>query len=303
MAIIVVTGVDGFVGRHVVDAVISAGHVAWGVTRQPIVDPELRSRLGAVATADLREEWPADFFGDAVIHLAGLAAVGPSFTAPQLYIESNSSMVTNLCEALLEAERSDVHIVGISSGAVYDTRQRHVVDESAATSPTSPYVVSKLLVETQLTYYRGRGLHTTVARPFNHIGPGQSAGFLVPDLTRRLLGGSVGDPLTVGSLEARRDYTDVRDVARAYVDLALLPDAAPIYNIASGASHSGREVLDLVCAALGRPVPPTRTDPSLIRPNDPADGVGDATLLRSTGWHPTIGLQQSIEDFLSPFRR
>jgi len=303
MSVIVITGVDGFVGRHVVDAVIAAGHVPWGIARQPIADPELRSRLDAVATADLRKEWPPDFFGDAVIHLAGLAAVGPSFAAPQSYIESNSAMVTHLCEALLDADRSDVHVVGISSGSVYDTRHRHVVDESAATSPTSPYVVSKLLVETQLAYYRGRGLRTTIARPFNHIGPGQSPGFLVPDLTRRLRAGSVGDALTVGNLEARRDYTDVRDVARAYVNLALLPDAAPIYNIASGASHSGREVLELVCAALGRAVPLTRTDPSLVRPNDPADVVGDATLLRSTGWRPTTGLQQSIEDFVTSAAR
>ena len=208
-------------------------------------------------------------------------------------------MVTHLCEALLDAGRLDVHVVGVSSGSVYDTRQRRVVDESAATSPTSPYVVSKLLVETQLAYYRGRGLRTTIARPFNHIGPGQSPGFVVPDLTRRLRADSPGDVLAVGNLEARRDYTDVRDVARAYVDLAFLPDPAPIYNIASGVSRSGREILELVCAALGRSVPLTQTDPALVRPSDPADVVGDATLLRSTGWQPTTPLQVSIEDFVA----
>jgi len=299
MSTIVISGVDGFVGRHVVDAVLDAGHSAWGIAREPISDERLRARLQRVAVADLTAEWPEGFFGDAVVHLAGLAAVGPSFDAPQEYITGNSSMVTHLGEAALRSGRDGLRVIGVSSGSVYAGGSPHPLTETSPTAPTSPYVVSKLLVETQFAYYRTRGLRTTIVRPFNHVGPGQRPGFLIPDLVRRLCGLQEGSALAVGNLDARRDYTDVRDVARAYVDLALLDDSQPLYNVASGRSRSGREILEMVCTALGRPLPPLEVDPAFIRPNDPAEVVGDASLLRATGWEPRTPLERSIEDFVA----
>ena len=163
---------------------------------------------------------------------------------------------------------------------------------------SSPYAVSKVLVENQLAYYRGRGLDTVVARPFNHSGPGQGPGFLIPDLIRRVTDSSSEDVLSVGSLSTRRDYTDVRDVARAYLSLITAPSLShDIYNVASGTTRSGREILAAVSVALGRPVPETRVDPSLVRPNDPASITGDATRLRAeTGWAPDIAFEQMIAD-------
>jgi GDP-4-dehydro-6-deoxy-D-mannose reductase len=137
-----------------------------------------------------------------------------------------------------------------------------------------------------------------VARPFNHIGPHQGPGFLLPDLLRQLRSSPPDRPLRVGNLATRRDYTDVRDVARAYLALATAPELAhDVYNVASGSSHSGLEILEALSAALGRATPPLEVDESLIRATDPPLIVGDAARLRSdTGWSPTVPFATTIAD-------
>ena len=296
---LVITGVDGFVGRHLARIAAEAGWDVFGVSRSTQVDADLSASLSGYASADLRQGWPdAAPTEAAIVHLAGLAAVGASFDRPQDYIDGNSAMVTNMCESLLKA-RDDARIIGVSTGAVYAQR-----DDDPARSErdpiafTSPYVVSKILVENQPAYYARRGLDTVVARPFNHIGPGQGPGFLLPDLLAQLRRIAPSEPLRVGDLTTRRDYTDVRDVARAYLALAAaaeLPD--PVYNIASGVSRSGKELLAALCTATGTPQPRLTVDASRIRATDPAIIVGDATRLRdATGWAPLVPFDQTVTD-------
>jgi len=299
---LIVTGVNGFVGRHVARLAAEAGWSVFGISTADTPPSDLAPYLDGYAGVDLRLRWPDDAPRDAhVIHLAGLAAVGPSFDEPQTYIDSNSAMVTQMCEAYLSEGRSG-RIVGVSTGAVYanaPVRTRHTEDSAAGY--TSPYVVSKLLVENQLHYYRQRGLDTVIARPFNHIGPGQGPGFLVPDLTRRLRSLHAGESLSVGNLDTERDYTDVRDVARAYLLLAATESLHEVvFNVASGTARSGREILEMLCARLGVDVPPISVDPSRIRPNDPPSIAGDATRLRNAvGWLPNLPLDRSIGDFVA----
>jgi GDP-4-dehydro-6-deoxy-D-mannose reductase len=233
--------------------------------------------------------------------LAGLAAVGPSFTQPQRYLSVNSAIMTRMSEALL-AERSAARMVVVSSGSVYAAPEPDAsVSETSPTVPGSPYAVAKLLVESQAGYYARRGLDTVVARPFNHIGPGQGPGFLVPDLTASLRALPQGDTLAVGNLAAARDYTDVRDVARAYLTLAFAPaHRHALYNVATGTAHTGLEVLDAIAHALGRPLPDLAVDPARLRPDDPARIVGDAARLRDEfDWHPTIDYRESISQYVS----
>lgn len=293
---IVVTGADGFVGQHVVAHAIDAGHE---------VDAIHRSAHGAVrpgstvTTGDLTKEWPVTAPPDGIIHLASLAAVGPSFDAPQDYISANTSMLTQMAEALLASGPTSTRIIVVSTGSLYASGIGPC-DESRPLAMTSPYAVSKAAVELQCEYYRSRGLDIVIARPFNHIGPGQSRGFLVPDLVQSLASMEPSQPLVVGNLDTRRDYTDVRDVARAYVDLLEESHVSPLYNIAAGRSVSGREILRSVCAALGRQVPETVIDPARLRPNDPQEIVGDASRLRrELGWAPRIGFDESISDFVA----
>jgi GDP-4-dehydro-6-deoxy-D-mannose reductase len=296
---LVITGAEGFVGRHLAAIAHERGLRVVGITRTPI-DPgdDLNGLLDEQVAADLTEGWP-DVDGDAIVHLAGLAAVGASFEQPQRYIETGSAIVTHMCESLLREPGSVRRVVAVSSGAVYASGSAEApLDESAPTAATSPYVVSKLLVETQFAYYASRGLDVAVARPFNHIGPGQGQGFLVPDLIAKLRALDAGEPLAVGDLGTARDYTDVRDVARAYLQLLLVPRHDQlIYNIASGKARTGRQILDEIANALSIPVPKVVVDESRIRPGDARLIVGDASrLTRETGWMPQVPFAQSIRD-------
>ncbi|MBB3158800.1 GDP-4-dehydro-6-deoxy-D-mannose reductase [Microbacterium proteolyticum] len=296
---LVVTGVGGFVGAHLAREAAAAGWSVFGIGRSDTAPTGLDAVLDGYAGVDLRERWPDTAPRDAaVVHLAGLSAVGPSFTRPQEYLSGNSAMVTVLCEAALRPGGGG-RIVVVSSGAVYDASAGEAdLDESASLGMSSPYAVSKVLVENQVAYYRARGADAVVARPFNHFGPGQGAGFLVPDLARQLADVHDGTPLIVGNLDTRRDYSDVRDVARAYLSLAAAPSLSyDTYNVASGVARSGREVLAAICAALDIDEPPLHVDPSRIRPTDPISIRGDATRLRAeTGWHPAVSFEQSIAD-------
>lgn len=296
---VVVTGVGGFVGAHVARQAAIAGWSVFGIGHRGTFPSDLAGVLDGYARADLRQYWPSTAPRDAdVIHLAGLAAVGPSFSQPQEYIADNSAMTTVVCEAALSADEGR-RVVAVSSGAVYAGARDDVThDESSPVAFSSPYVVSKILVENQIAFYRGRGLDAVVARPFNHFGPGQGPGFLVPDLLRQLQRLPADDTLVVGDLDTRRDYSDVRDVARAYLALLAAPTLAfERYNVASGIARSGREMLAAVCAALGRDVPPVRVDPARLRPADPASIRGDASRLRAeTGWRPTVTFERTIFD-------
>ena len=297
-ASVAISGVDGFVGRHLAQAFVDHGLAVHGLAGRPVPDGDpLRALLASVQTADLREGWPDAVVADYYVHLAGLAAVGPSFTQPDLYISNNTAVTTALGEHALT--HGGGRLLLISSGSVY-APSSEPVSESSPVLVSSPYVVSKLATELQAEYYRGRGLDVVVARPFNHIGPGQREGFLVPDLAHKLAGLRPGDALAAGNLSTRRDYTDVRDVADAYVRLATGSASRPVYNVACGESVSGQRVLELIAEAMGVPTPEVASDAALARPNDNPVVCGDAGALREdTGWAPRYSLEASIEDFVA----
>jgi GDP-4-dehydro-6-deoxy-D-mannose reductase len=286
---VAVSGVNGFVGQHLVRELVSHGHEVLGTSNGP-VEPTIQDALAAYSDQDLTVAWPA-LEVDAVVHLAGLSAVGPSFEDPQSYIHGNSAPVTQLGEHLLRTERP-VRVVVVSTGAVYAPGA--ALGEDSPTQPSSPYAVSKLLVETQCAYYRRRGVDVTVMRPFNHVGPGQQPGFLLPDLIAGLARGS----LTVGNLDTRRDYTDVRDVVRAY-RLSVEADRSDtgLFNVCSARSVSGRSLLRLVVSELGIEEPQVLVDSSRLRPDDPTEIRGDNSLIGEVlGWRPEIDLKTTVRD-------
>ena len=295
---ILVTGADGFVGRHLVRAAADAGHEVDAVVQRPLGDgDDLRDHLTGVQVADLVDSRPL-VETDAVVHLAGLAAVGPSFANPQLYISANSAMFTNVAEAALEQSPS-ARIIAVSSGAVYGGEEG-LIDETRQVHMTSPYTVAKRLVELQAEYYARRELDVIVARPFNHIGPGQRPGFLVPDLAAQLLSAGPGEAIHTGDLTTERDYSDVRDVVAAYLALCTTPTLGNLaFNVSSGVARSGREVLEALCAGLRIDVPESVVDPARVRPNDARSIVGDASRLReATSWAPARSFAESVRDFL-----
>lgn len=297
---LVVTGANGFVGSHVVSIAAQRGLSVWAVGREGTPAPIVAAHADRYVSADLAEGWPIPEAFDAVVHLAGLAAVGPSFAHPQRYIEINSRIMTHLGESVVSRSQ-DPRIVVVSSGAVYAPTLSGTIDEHSPTAPSSPYVVAKLLVEQQARYYATRGLDTVIARPFNHIGPGQSRGFIVPDLTHAVREATPGEAVLVGNLSAQRDYTDVRDVASAYLTLATASTHAhDLYNISTGTSQSGHALLALIGDTLHCPELTVEIDPQRVRPNDPPRIAGDSSRMRNEfGWVPSIPWDDSIREYIT----
>jgi GDP-4-dehydro-6-deoxy-D-mannose reductase len=203
---------------------------------------------------------------------------------------------------VLEAARSvRARVLVVSSAEVYGLQppERMPLAEDTAVRPGNPYAASKAAAEVYAqAWVRAYGLDAVIARPFNHIGPGQDARFAVPSFARQLADIAAGAPpvMRVGNLEAQRDFLDVRDVAAAYVLLLANARAGEVYNISSGRTVAIREVLRQLITIARVPVE-IRDDPDRMRPSDLPILSGDATKLRAaTGWAPAIPLAASLRD-------
>ena len=303
---VLVTGVNGFVGQHVASELANHGIKVLGVGG-PGGNTRLLGKLHEYLVIDLldAEATKAIDFSEVtgVIHLAGLAAVGPSFDEPRRYMESNIGMEINLFEA---AQKQGAHpkFVIISSGSLYNPASPLPITENTEVLPNSPYAVSKLGQEQMARYYVTRGFEVVIARPFNHIGPGQNPGFIVPDLTQQAVAfeNIDLDKITTGNLDARRDYTDVRDIARAYRLLLEKGVGGEIYNICSGKSTSGHELLDKILTIMDVH-PEIAQDPSKMRPSDAPDIYGSHDkITQDTAWAPIIDIETTLKDVISDWR-
>lgn len=302
---IIVTGINGFVGPHLAHELKNRNITVIGVGTD--AQPKNSELLDEYIACDLTDAESVassiDFTDvDAVIHLAGLSNQGKSFAEPQLFITANSAMVVNLFEAATAQDKKPRFVI-VSTGALYNSDQPMPLSEESAITFNSPYAVSKHVTENLSDYYGKRGFESVVVRPFNHTGPGQGPGFLIPDLSRQLLEVGEGGTLRVGNLSTRRDYSDARDIVRAYADIATA-ESVPhnLYNLCSGKSRSGEEILALLAKAFfGREdAVATEVDPSRVRPNDPPEIFGDNSRMQEDyGWTPTIPLEQTINDYVA----
>jgi GDP-4-dehydro-6-deoxy-D-mannose reductase len=307
MAKILVTGINGFVGQHLAHELHDSGHVVIGIGG-PQGSAEQSAYISTYLKLDLTKKEDAekiDFKGvDYVIHLAGLAAVGPSFDSPMLYITTNIGIETNLYETAL-AKKIFPRFLIISSGSLYDPKAGLPLTEESTVLPSSPYAVSKLGQEHMGQYYAQRGFESIIARPFNHIGPGQSPGFIVPDLAKQIIDNEQGksDKVLVGNMDSQRDYTDVRDIARAYRLLLEKGRPGAVYNICSGTSRSGQELLDGLLKQSDKK-PAIEQDPDKMRPVQGADIIygSHQKLSNDTGWEPIISIEKTLSDVMYDWR-
>lgn len=303
-----VTGANGFVGRHLIRELHGRGHKVVALGHGGKIEPELEELVEDYYECDLTDigqvsRLPLEGV-DAVINLAGLANVGASFSDPEKYKRINVEVLTVIGERLLQIG-SKARVVAISTGAVYESDQPlPLTEESQTIAKGSPYALSKLAMEDAAGQLRKKGLSCVVARPFNHAGPGQAPGFLIPDLYKKLTEAEKsGQPVMVGNLKTKRDYTDVRDVVRAYADLASSETLGfGIYNVCSGMSRSGQEILDIFLEKMNLSGKvDIEVDKSLVRPNDPPELYGSHDrLTEETGWEPEIPFEQTIIDFVDP---
>lgn len=293
-----VTGAGGFVGRHLVAHLRASGDDV--TTTDPVTGgPDLLDGPGW--TELLRSVRP-----DACYHLAAQAAVGTSWTDPVGTFRTNAEGTLNVLAACAAA---DVHrVLVVSSADVYGATlpEDLPLSESSPLRPVTPYAASKAAAEqVALQFHHGHGLGVVRVRPFNHLGPGQDDRFVAAAIARRIAVAerSGATEIPVGNLAARRDFSDVRDVVRAYRLAVLHGVPGAVYVVASGRSVA---VADLADHLVGRATHPLRltVDAALHRPVDVADLVGDATALRTaTGWTPTYDLGRTLDDLLEDARR
>jgi GDP-4-dehydro-6-deoxy-D-mannose reductase len=309
-----VTGVTGFAGGHLAEALLARGEEVCGLSRRAIW-PALWSHLegrvplracdlcdaGRLAGV-LREVRPARIY-----HLAGYAQVGASFSEADSAWEGNLTATRRLYEAV-DSWGGQPRILFVGSGLVYGPSPEggKAPDEDSPLRPMSPYAASKAAADlASFQYACEPGLEIVRARPLNHVGPGQSPAFALPHFAQQLVAierGQAPPVLDTGNLSPQRDLTDVRDTVAAYVLLMERGRAGEAYNVGSGRTVSMREVLERLVALTGLKVE-VRRRAELVRSTDPGVVRADAgKLRRETGWAPRYILEQTLADTLAYWR-
>lgn len=289
---ILVTGSDGFVGSMVLQMLREDPELAgW----QPVPLPAAFDLLDEQATRTLtRDSRPV-----AVLHLAAQSSVTAAFEDPAQTLRVNVLGTLNLLAAL-RAEAFAGPLLYVSSGDVYGhVPDSHLpVDETFLPEPRNPYAVSKLAAEALCHQWAlTERMRIVIARPFNHIGPGQADRFVVPALARQIAAvrRRVAPPIIdVGDIDVTRDFTDVRDVVRAYFLLLRHGVAGERYNVASGIERKVACILDELIELAGVKVE-IRRDPARLRAAEQRRAAGNpGKLKRTTGWRPQVALRDSL---------
>lgn len=303
---IFVTGATGFAGSHLVESLLAQGHQVFALThlatsQQALPEhPKLQGidgdllDLTSLKTAVLQAQ------PDVVYHLAGQASPGRSWQNPALTIAINTGGTANLLEAVVAYGRP--RVVVVTSAEIYGAVSEAdlPLTENTWPHPRHPYGVSKYAASQLTAVYAERyDLPVVEARPFNHIGPRQALGFVVPDFASQLAAIKLGQKpptISVGNLEARRDFTDVRDVVRAYQTLAEKGNPGQGYLICSGQAVAIHYLLNALIDAADLTVE-IIYDPERMRPSDTPCLYGShAKITADTGWRPEIHLRQSLND-------
>lgn len=308
---VLVTGADGFVGQHLVAALLARGHHVAGGIRGP--EPTLTTLSGTDAgrvewlAFDLRDRDSVSSMvtharPDAVAHLAGVSSVSESWRDPEGTFDVNATGSLRLMEALgdLPAPPHPRPVLMVSSGEVYGasgTEEAPLVEDTPL-RPVTPYGVSKAAQEMIASVLADeRVMRLIQARSFQQVGPGQRPTFVTVDWALQLLDireGAREPLLSVGNLDVRRDFLDVRDAAAAYVALLDADVATGVFNVCSGRSCSLRQLLQLLQAATGTQAE-IRVDPERLRPADIPSLVGSPRrLMDATGWAPAHSLEDTL---------
>jgi len=288
------TGGEGFAGSHLRRRLRDAGRPPAAPSRAELdlLDADAVHRLVA-------ELQPAELF-----HLAAFSSVRNSWDAPGEVAVQNLQMTANVLEAVRQ-EAPQCRILLVGSGQVYGDQSELPTTEESPLRPGNPYAISKTAGD-QLAglYAAAHGVHVVRARPFNHVGPGQSAHYVLSSLTRQVAEAEARGLnealLRTGDVNAARDFTDVRDVVRAY---DLLVQAQPrAYNVCSGRGTTVAQLIELLKPAARVEIR-HEVDPARLRPHDAPDLRGsNERLTAATGWRPEIPLDQTVRDTLDWWR-
>lgn len=303
-----ITGVGGFAGSHLADALLARPETeVWGCViggprpgylaeQVRLIQADLRDPAAVTALLDRVQP-------DRLYHLAGQAFPQLSWADPWDTFETNLRPQINLLEAIRRM-RLDPRVLIVGSNEEYGPvpPAELPVRETASLRPHNPYAVSKAAQDLLgLQYHLSHGLHIVRVRPSNHLGPRQDNRFVAPAFAAQIAGIEAGlqpPVLKVGNLSARRDFTDARDIVRAYWLVLEQGQPGEVYNVGSGRALPVQAILDGLLALTTVKIR-VEVDPHLLRPSDaPLERCDPAKLRACTGWEPNIPLEQTLRDLL-----
>ena len=291
-------GVNGFVGSYLVPELIASGYEVCGSDRcaSSFVPGLSAFRTGDITNAERVESIIHDLAPDVIVNLAAISSVGLSWRHPQATMEVNVVGPVNILQAASTLERIP-KVLLIGSSEEYAPSMLPV-DESAPINASSPYGVSKVAQENMANLYADRfGIPIYKVRAFNHTGVGQADSFVLPSWCKQVAAMSPSEAprtIRVGNTDVVRDFSDVRDIVRAYRMLIESDKHGEVFNIGSGAGYSLSELLDKIISLSDCPVKAV-VDPDLLRPADnPVSICDNSKIKRELGWSP----EHSIDDLL-----
>ncbi|MGQ9516898.1 MAG: GDP-mannose 4,6-dehydratase [Anaerolineae bacterium] len=308
-----ITGISGFVGSHLAEYLL--GVPAWEVAgtfyHQPDPIEHLRSRV-RLFHADLSRSEEvqavlAEYRPDYIFHLAAQSLTARSHQDPWQTLETNIHMQVNVLEGMRRLNLP-ARLLVVGSGEEYGLiyPDELPIREEQPFRPLNPYAVSKIAQDMLgLQYHLSYGLDVVRVRPFNHIGPRQRLGFVAPDFAHQIAEAEAGrrEPvIRVGNLDVSRDFSDVRDVVRAYYLAVVKGQAGEVYNIGSGQARTIRELLEGLLR-LSRVPLRCEESPAQARAVDiPCIRADFSKFHAQTGWRPEIPFEQSLKDILDYWR-
>ncbi|MBN1824474.1 MAG: GDP-mannose 4,6-dehydratase [Endomicrobiales bacterium] len=312
---VLITGITGFVGSHLADFLLTKkGVEVWGIERWRSNTENIKhiKEKLKIIECDLRdttsvENTILDIRPDKIFHLAAQSFVPTSWHAPAETLTTNIIGELNVFEAVRKAKINPViQIAGSSEeyGMVYPNEVP--IKETNPLRPLSPYGVSKVGQDMlAYQYSKSYGIKAIRTRGFNHTGPRRGEVFVESNFAQQIAkieAGKQNPVIHVGNLEAKRDYTDVRDMVRAYWLATEKCNPGEEYNICSGKDWKIQEVLDILLGYSKIKVE-VKPDPSRMRPSDVMVLLGDNTKFRNaTGWKPEIEFKQTMKDLLDYWR-
>lgn len=301
--LMLVTGADGFIGSHLVEALLQEGYRVRALTQynsfnfrgnlEGISHPDLEIVAGDVRDPDFCRHISKD--ADTIFHLAALIAIPYSYVAPDSYVDTNIKGTLNICQAA--RDMGVRRLLVTSTSEVYGTALYVPIDEKHPKQPQSPYSATKIGADAlAMSFYNAFNLPVTIVRPFNTYGPRQSARAFIPTVITQIASGE--KEIKVGDLRPSRDFNYVADTVAGFIAIADADDTiGRELNIATGKDVTMKETLDMIAEIMGSDIEFV-TDPDRIRPqkSEVMRLQGDSSLIRElTGWAPRHSLREGLE--------
>lgn len=308
-----ITGITGFAGSFLAENLLSKGINVSGTSlsdnpdgisnlKEKVTLHKLDLMDSAKVAQVIAEEKP-----ELIFHLAALSSAGASFDNPSEFITNNIVSQVNLFEGVRKASIFP-RILVVSSAEIYgDVLPSNLpINENASIRPLNPYAVSKVAQDfLGLQYFLAHKLPVVRVRPFNHIGPRQAPTFVVASFAKKIaeIEKEKAPPiLKVGNLNAKRDFTHVKDIVNGYGLIMEKGDAGEVYNIGFGKSYQIQDILNRLLSLSKKEIK-VEVDQSLLRPIDAPDLICDNSKIKSkTGWEPKIPLDETLKETLEYWR-